>query len=69
MRKKEKEKTREAVREEFRERGQTIRSWAEAHGWPYHAVTDVLYGRSKGNFGRAHAIAVALGIKRGEAAA
>ena len=64
-----KAKTREDVRREFRERGVTIRAWAEAHGWPYHAVTDVLYGRVRGNFGRGHEIAVALGLKRGEAAA
>lgn len=37
--------------------------WAKENGFPVRAVRAVIYGHNKGNFGRAHRIAVALKIK------
>ncbi len=37
--------------------------WAKAHGFNREEVYAVLNGRSKGRHGRAHRIAVLLGIK------
>ena len=51
------------ARAKLRSEGITVREWAERHGFPLHAVRAVLYGRNKGNFGQAHRIAVALGVK------
>lgn len=55
-------KTRETLRRERL----TVAAWANKHGFPLHAVRAVLYGRNKGNYGQAHRIAVALGLKDGE---
>lgn len=60
-----KTRTREEVRERFRRRGQTVAQWARQHGYGYQQVLDVLNGRTRGNYGQAHNIAVALGIKDG----
>lgn len=51
------------ARQKLREKGLTVREWADSHDFPLHAVRAVLYGRNKGNFGQAHKIAVALGVK------
>jgi len=51
------------VRAQFRLRGQTIRAWAEQHSFPPGLVYAVLAGRLLGERGRAHEVAVALGIK------
>lgn len=48
----------------LRAQGKTIRQWAEEHGFPERAVYRVLNGLDKGNFGRAHDIAVSAGIKQ-----
>lgn len=48
----------------LRAQGKTIRQWAEDNGFPERAVYRVLNGLDKGNFGRAHNIAIAAGIKR-----
>lgn len=50
----------------LRRQGKTIRQWAEEHGYPPVAVYRVLNGVDKANFGRAHEIAVATGIKTDE---
>jgi gp16 family phage-associated protein len=47
----------------LRSQGKTIRQWAEEHNFPPDAVYRVLNGVDKANFGRAHDIAVAAGIK------
>ncbi|GAB0056733.1 hypothetical protein SIID45300_01044 [Candidatus Magnetaquicoccaceae bacterium FCR-1] len=47
----------------FRARGLTVKSWASMNGFPVEAVYRVLNGQLKANFGRAHQIAVALGMK------
>lgn len=51
------------VRQEFRQRGQTIADWAREHGFPVAWVHAVLIGHNKGYRGQAHRIAVALGMK------
>ncbi|UCV13778.1 DNA-binding protein [Quatrionicoccus australiensis] len=50
----------------LRKQGKTIRQWAEENGFPAWAVYRVLNGVDKANFGRAHDIAVAAGIKSAE---
>ncbi|WP_026610103.1 DNA-binding protein [Methylocaldum szegediense] len=59
-------KTVEQVREELRNRGETIAQWARKNGFEPDHVRNVLYGRAKGHWGSAHAIAVKLGLKNGE---
>lgn len=64
-------KTAEQARNELRvqldRRGETLKSWAKTHGFDEQNVHDVLRKKSKGRYGQAHAIAVTLGIKAGEA--
>lgn len=55
--------TTEQVRDRFRQRGETISGWAEAHGYPAIEVYRVLGGYYKCHRGKAHQIAVELGIK------
>ena len=56
-------RTLEQVREEFRRHGISVSSWASRNGFEPSVVKDVLAGRVKGNYGKAHEIAVALGLK------
>lgn len=51
------------VKERFRARGITVTQWAEEQGYRRNAVYRVLNGFDKANYGRAHEIAVALGLK------
>jgi len=51
------------VRELFRAEGTTMTRWAKARGFSRESVYAVLSGRSKGERGEAHKIAVALGLK------
>lgn len=51
------------VKQTFVAKGETISTWAKAHGFSREEVYAVLNGRSKGRHGRAHRIAVLLGIK------
>ncbi|HIJ83539.1 MAG: hypothetical protein HW380_2546 [Magnetococcales bacterium] len=56
--------------EEVKERnflrpGITVKTWAQAHGFRPWEVYRVLNGAYKGRYGRAHEIAVALGMKSG----
>ncbi|MBN9528241.1 MAG: DNA-binding protein [Alphaproteobacteria bacterium] len=51
------------VKERFRRRGETMKSWADAHGYPLREVYKVLNGQSKAYFGQGHEIAVKLGLK------
>lgn len=58
--------TSEQVKARFRARGQSIAAWARQHadkGWTLDHVYRVLNGQQKGHRGRAHDIAVALGLK------
>lgn len=53
----------QARRNLFVERGETISSWAKSHGFDAQLVYAVLAGRLAARRGRAHQIAVALGLK------
>ena len=47
----------------MRERGTTLKAWAEKHGYPYEAVSRVVRGVSRCNYGMGYRIAIALGMK------
>ncbi len=51
------------VRQRLRSQGVTTTAWAAAHGYDRDAVYRVLNGKDKAHYGRAHEIAVALGLK------
>ena len=51
------------VKARFRQQGKTITEWAAENGYTRNAVYRVLNGFDKANYGRAHEIAVKLGIK------
>ena len=53
----------ERVKKEFHRRGETFTQWAERNNYPRHEVYRVLNGQAKAKYGRAHEIAVALGLK------
>lgn len=53
----------EQAKAKLRAKGITIKAWAEVNGFPLRSVRAVLSGHNKGNYGRAHEIAVALGMK------
>lgn len=56
-------KTPEQVKKELRSKGIPVSAWATKHGYTPQEVYKVLNGQAKGNFGKAHDIAIALGIK------
>lgn len=58
-------RTPEDVKREFSEAGITVAEWARANGFDRMAVVDVLRGKRVGNYGDAHKVAVALGLKPG----
>lgn len=57
-------KTPEQVKKEFLDNGIPVSNWAIENNFAPQEVYKVLNGQSKGNFGRAHQIAVRLGLKR-----
>lgn len=54
------------VKSRLRRQGKTITQWAAEHGFPRAAVYRVLNGIDKAYFGRAHDIAVELGLKQSD---
>ena len=56
-------KSAEQVKKEFRQRGESLASFARKNGWKPYDVYCVVGGVLKGYYGRAHEIAVALGMK------
>ena len=64
--KKKKLRTHDEAKEYLRSQGLTAAAWARANGFPVRVVQEVLRDRAKGNYGVAHNVAVALGIKAGE---
>lgn len=56
-------KTPDQVRAEFRQRGMPISQWARENGYDLNKVYRVLSGIEKGYYGKAHEIAVKLGLK------
>lgn len=55
--------TPDQVKKRFRQRGQTFSSWARENGFRPNQVLRVLNGFDKGHYGKAHEIAVKLGLK------
>ena len=55
--------TADEVKTRLRERGLTLKSWAESNKFPYATVSQVVRGVNRGTFGMGHRIAVALGMK------
>lgn len=53
----------QAIKRGFAARGETISGWAERNGFRREEVYAMLAGRTSGRRGRAHALAVALGLK------
>jgi len=56
------------VKKQFKDKGQTQKEWALAHGYQPCQVTRILNGTWKGTRGKGHEIAVALGLKDPSAA-
>ena len=56
--------TAEEAKTRLHERGTTLKAWAQANGYPYGTVSQVVRGINRGTFGMGHRIAVALGMKR-----
>jgi len=52
-----------ALRSRLEREGKTIKQLAEERGLNYTAVRQVLNGFNKGKYGKAHHIAVTLGLK------
>lgn len=55
--------TRDEVKRRFEAHGETITDWAQHHGFTRGEVYAFLNGRTKGKRGRAHRLAVLLGVK------
>ena len=55
--------TPDQVRKNFRARGETLTAWANERSYDREAVYRVLNGKDKAHYGRAHQIAVELGLK------
>lgn len=58
-------KTPNQVKKDFEQKGQAVSDWATKHGYAPQDVYKVLNGQVKGKRGKAHDIAVKLGIKAG----
>ena len=69
MAKAQKIKTPQQVREELKSKGMPIAEYARQKSLDLQLVYDILSGRNKATYGESHRIAVALGIKNGEAEA
>ncbi len=55
--------TPEQLKAKFENEGKTFSGWAEDHGYTRQAVYRVVNGFAKAKRGKAHEIAVALGLK------
>ncbi|MCL1560845.1 MULTISPECIES: DNA-binding protein [Xanthomonas] len=47
----------------LRDNGVTVSQFARSHGISRDVVADLLRGRTRGNYGKTHSAAVALGLK------
>lgn len=61
--------TADKIKARLRAQGKTLTQWSEEHGYPRSAVYRVINGVDKAHYGRAHEIAVKLGMKSAEAMA
>ncbi|WP_027855225.1 DNA-binding protein [Marinobacterium litorale] len=55
--------TPDEVKAQLQDQGITITQWAKDHGYTRNAVYRVLNGFDKAKYGKAHEIAVKLGLK------
>jgi gp16 family phage-associated protein len=55
--------TRESAKKALYAKGVTLREFADASGFKYRTVSEVVRGVNKGLYGEGHRVAVALGIK------
>ena len=55
--------TPDQIKQRFRQRGQIFSQWARDNNYPVNKVLRVLNGFEKGHYGKAHEIAVKLGLK------
>lgn len=53
----------EQIKKRFRQQGITFTEWANANGYTRNEVYRVLNGQAKAHYGKAHEIAVKLGLK------
>jgi len=53
----------EQIKRSFQQRGITFTDWAAANGYTRNEVYRVLNGQAKAHYGKAHDIAVKLGLK------
>jgi gp16 family phage-associated protein len=53
----------EEIKRSFQQRGITFTEWASANGYTRGEVYRVLNGQAKAHYGKAHDIAVKLGLK------
>jgi len=60
-------KTAEQIKQDFGDKGLTFADWARKHGYTPTKVYRVLNSLDKGKRGKAHEIAVRLGLKAGSA--
>lgn len=56
--------TPQQVKQQFHEKGKTIKSWAIENGYHPVVVYNVLNGLSRAHRGKTHDIAVKLGLKQ-----
>lgn len=59
-------RTPQEVREGFRRQGLSVSEWARSNKVGPQIVFDLLSGKAKGHRGKAHKVAVLLGLKEGE---
>lgn len=50
------------IKHRLREQGLTVKSWAEARGFKYRDVSDVLRGIRRGQYGAGRDIYIAFGL-------
>jgi len=55
--------TSDQIKAKFRREGRTFSAFAREHNYRLNDVYRVLNGQYKGHYGKAHEIAVALGLK------
>lgn len=55
--------TPEHVKNQFRQQGKTLTSWAQENGYNRNQVYQVLNGQTKARYGKAYEIATKLGLK------
>lgn len=55
--------TADQVKRRFRQQGITFTDWASENGYSRNEVYRVLNGQAKAHYGKAHEIAVKLGLK------